>query len=561
MSYDVSSDVQEFLDKLRGVRKSGTNWVACCPCRSDDDNPSLSIGQGRDGRVLATCHRGAGACDFSEIMKAAGMNTRPPDSEDRRVEKEKQTWVANYNYHDADGTMLFQKQRFVNQDGKKRFRQRKPDGNGGWDYSLSDIPRVIYNLPAVIKAVENGERVYVVEGEKDADRLIKLGYVATTCPNGAGSWSEIHTEPLKGAKVEVIADNDEPGLEHAWDVKRQLEEAEATVRIWRTPKGKDISDYLDAGGNLKSVVRVDVPQATSEFDVALKDIAGIFSDEDLTTDQKINRATSIITAMRQEDLTDEGRLVSWLDLMEETESDNYDWVIPGILERQERVIIVAAEGVGKSTLARQVAILCSYGVHPFTLSYMPPIRTLYVDLENPERIVRRNSRPVIQQANNYGHIKNPEAHVVIKPAGFDLLKEQDRAVLEKHIRSVKPDILFMGPLYKAFVDGGGRTPEAIAVEIVKYLDYVRDSYGCALWLEHHAPLGGSMTSRELRPFGSAVWSRWPEFGLALAPDPTATDGYYYKLEHFRGEREPRQWPTIMKRGKVFPFESVEFRKV
>lgn len=559
MNYQASPEVDEFLSRLRGVKKSGSNWVACCPCRDDDDNPSLSIGQGRDGKVLATCHRGAGACDFAGIMKAVGMKTKPKEETPVRLEKEVLKWVANYDYYDGDGTLLFQKQRFVTPDGKKRFRQRKPDGNGGWDYSLGDTPRVLYNLPAVTEAVKNGGRVYVVEGEKDADSLIALGYTATTCPNGAGSWMNLHTNALVGATVEVIADNDEPGLEHAYDVKEHLVEAGVKVRIWRTPEGKDVTDFLDAGGNLKSVIRVDAPTVPDVFDVALKQIATVFDDGDLTASQKVNRATMLLTGLVAEETADEGRLTTWTHLMSEQDKDTYDWVIPGILERQERVIVVAAEGVGKSTLARQVAILCSYGIQPFSFSAMKPARTLYVDLENPERIIRRNSRPIIDKARLYTN-HTPEAHILIKPAGFDLLKQQDRAILEKHIRAVQPDILFMGPLYKAFVDGGGRTPEAIAVEVVKYLDYIRDSYGCALWLEHHAPLGNSMATRELRPFGSAVWSRWPEFGLALVPDLTMDDGYFYKLEHFRGEREPRNWPLIMKRGTAFPFETVQFRK-
>ena len=82
-----------------------------------------------------------------------------------------------------------------------------------------------------------------------------------------------------------------------------------------------------------------------------------------------------------------------------------------------------------------------------------------------------------------------------------------------------------------------------------------------MWLEHHAPLGSSMGSRELRPFGSAVWSRWPEFGLSLTPDPTAPEGFVYNVSHFRGARDKRQFPTKMKRGKVFPFDVVEFMKV
>jgi replicative DNA helicase len=160
-----------------------------------------------------------------------------------------------------------------------------------------------------------------------------------------------------------------------------------------------------------------------------------------------------------------------------------------------------------------------------------------------------------------GHVARIYGEVLTKPSGMDLLKPEDRLILEEAIERVKPDILVMGPLYKSFVDPGGRTSEAIAVEVAKYLDTIRTVYGCALWLEHHAPLGTTVTTRELRPFGSAVWSRWPEFGISLQPDPTANEPYVYDVRHFRGARDQRQWPLKIKRGKIFPFEVIEFMNV
>lgn len=224
-------------------------------------------------------------------------------------------------------------------------------------------------------------------------------------------------------------------------------------------------------------------------------------------------------------------------------------------------MVVASEGVGKTFLARQVALLSAAGIHPFTFERMRPIRTLTVDLENPPRIIRRTSRDIQMKSLHYGFCPNPEAHLLIKPDGLDLMKSSDRAFLEEKIEEVKPDMLFLGPIYKSFVDPGGRTSESIAIEIAKYFDAIRSYYNFAMWLEHHAPLGSSMSTRDLRPFGSAVWSRWPEFGLSLQPDPTATEGYVYDVKHFRGARDSRQFPTKMARGKTFPFEVLEFARM
>jgi replicative DNA helicase len=152
-------------------------------------------------------------------------------------------------------------------------------------------------------------------------------------------------------------------------------------------------------------------------------------------------------------------------------------------------------------------------------------------------------------------------HILIKPSGVDLMKASDKAIIEEAVDKIRPDLILLGPIYKSFVDPGGRTSEAVTVEVAKYFDMIRDYYNCALWLEHHAPLGTSSSTRDLRPFGSAVWSRWPEFGLSLTPDPTAVGQYIYDVRHFRGARDLRAFPTKMVRGKVFPFDVLEYMKV
>ena len=207
-------------------------------------------------------------------------------------------------------------------------------------------------------------------------------------------------------------------------------------------------------------------------------------------------------------------------------------------------------------LARQVALCVAAGVHPFTLADMPAARTLYVDLENPERIIRRTSRRIVKAVHHRSGItKQIEAHLFSKPDGLNLLDSRDRVVLEEVIEAVVPDLICLGPLYKSFIDPGGRTSETIAIEVATYLDYLRANYGAALWLEHHAPLGSS-GSRDLRPFGSAVWSRWPEFGISLEQDPTVPGEYV--VGAFRGARDERAFPKRMKRGEYMPFEVVDY---
>ncbi len=569
----------DFLSHLKGVRETSNGWEARCPCRNDDENPSLSIKEDEgNGNILLTCHRGT-PCNAKQICESVGLpmsSLFPPKKQEK---KDNLTLVATYDYLAEDGTLLFQKLRYVDEDGKKRFYQRKrdPKAKGGWDYKLGDTPRVLYNLPNVLNAAKHGKPVILVEGEKDADTLIALGYVATTPPNGAGKWLDIHTQALKGASVDIFADNDGPGHDHARMVKAELEKVGCDVACFVCPDSKDITDHLAKGGRIDDLIPLEEASAPVEekpaeeptvseepkdrYEEVAEQVRELLNRDNLSAQQLLLKTSQILTRVTHERPVDMGRLVDWNEFIAEADNDNYDWLIDGLLERGERVMVVAAEGVGKTMLARQVALCTAGGMHPFTYNRIKPIRTLTVDLENPERIIRRTTRSIHAYVKSSRFAPRIDAHILIKPAGLNLLTASDREILERAIEDVKPDLLLMGPLYKSFVDPGNRTSEAIAVEVARYLDELRALYGVALWLEHHAPLGSSMSTRDLRPFGSAVWSRWPEFGLSLTPDPTTIGEFSYDVKHFRGARDEREWPTKMKRGKRLPFEVTEFSKV
>lgn len=585
MTSFASPEVDKFLSRLQGVKKNGANWSARCPCRMDDDNPSLSVGQGRDGRVLVTCHRGT-PCSLDQICDAVGCTVgdlMPLDTDWTPVErndppsapaplpakkKSKLTLVASYDYTDENENLLFQKLRFVDEDGKKTFRQRRPVGDN-WEYNLDGITQVLYNLPEVLQGVENGNTIVVVEGEKDVETLRAMGRIATTMPGGAGKWRPEHTEALRGANVVVVADNDEPGKAHAAQVRDALVEAECTVRLMIPDGVKDVTDVIESGQTLAALKDFEpdpeLPETQDDgmdLHKALIKIEKIFERDDISVSSKITRANMLLSDLGPEtQARPTGRLVKWSELIEEHVDDSYDWVIPDLLERGERVMVVAAEGVGKTMLGRQVALLSAAGIHPFTFDRMPAITTLMVDLENPERIIRRTSADIHHKTKKYGFVDNPQSHILIKPDGLDLLRSSDRTFLEDAIDEIRPDLLLLGPVYKSFLDPGGRTSEAIAIEVAKYFDSLREWFQCAMWFEHHAPLGQNLTTRDLRPFGSAVWSRWPEFGIALQPDPTAERDYIYDVKHFRGARDRRRFPTKMMRGKLFPFEVLEFMGV
>ena len=563
--------IDNVLARLNSKKSGNNQWDATCPCRSDDDNPSLRVSVGRQGQVLMKCLRGGG-CDLNEICESIDLTTSdlfPKDTE--APKKPKLNLVDTYPYYDEEGSLVMEVLRFVDERGKKTFRQRQPDANGGWNWSTSDLQKPLYRLPQVLAAKEEGRPIYVVEGEKDVHSLEDLGKTATTNPGGAGAegqnkWMAHHTAALAGANVIIICDNDEAGYLHARSVNKMLTEAGCKVKVFKPGKHNDVSDLINAGEELSdSLIPFDtsveddvVPEETeSPLDKLIYDLSDL-KDQDLSSGVLMGRVASSLDAfISQKDRQhrDNGNLVEWTPFLETDVDLSYDWVIPNVLERQERVIVVAAEGAGKTTLARQVALMSAAGIHPFRRDVMKPARTLMIDLENPERIIRRTSMRIYDKIKWFEKHESMDAHLLMKPDGVNLLTPADRAMIEEHVAAIQPDILFFGTLYKAFIDPGGRTAESVSIEIARFLDYLRHTYNCALWIEHHAPLG-SGGQRDLRPFGSAVWSRWSEFGIALAPDPT--DPELIEFKHYRGQREAREWPALCKRGDTWPFEVVEF---
>lgn len=159
--------------------------------------------------------------------------------------------VATYQYRDEEGHLLFQVvRREPGADGKpKDFRQRRAKPKGGWDWSVKGVRVVPYHLPTLIN---NPDRpVAVVEGEKDADNLAKIGVIATCNAGGAGKWKAEHSKYLAGRLVVILPDNDDAGQDHAQQVARSLHGVAKEIRILELPdlppKG-DVSDWLAAGG-------------------------------------------------------------------------------------------------------------------------------------------------------------------------------------------------------------------------------------------------------------------------------------------------------------------------
>jgi putative DNA primase/helicase len=154
--------------------------------------------------------------------------------------------AASYPYFDENGETLFVVDRY----DPKGFRQRRPDGKSGWQFSLGDVRRVLYRLPEVMEAVASDRPIFVAEGEKAVHALEQIGVTATCSPGGAGKWRKEYSDCLKGAEVVILPDADDPGEQHARSVAASLGGMAKKVRVLRLPNLPDKGDPFDwiAGG-------------------------------------------------------------------------------------------------------------------------------------------------------------------------------------------------------------------------------------------------------------------------------------------------------------------------
>lgn len=255
----------EFITRLEGVKRSGEGYEAKCPAH-DDKHQSLSVTDGDNGAPVFHCHAG---CTPRAVVEAVGLTWRDvmPEREQRG---NKPRVVEEYDYRDEGGALLFQALRYEPKD----FRQRSPLPGGAWKYrgALDGVRRVPYRLPELVAAALE-EPVFVVEGEKDVDRLRSLGLVATCNPcgadDGSGSkWLREFGDHFKGRRAVLIQDNDEPGRRHVEWVALTLMGRATSIKVvgWPDrPKGYDVSDYLANGGSKAALVGL--AQAAGEWTV------------------------------------------------------------------------------------------------------------------------------------------------------------------------------------------------------------------------------------------------------------------------------------------------------
>jgi putative DNA primase/helicase len=231
------------LARLHGVRPSGAGWKALCPAHADK-GPSLSVSE-KAGKILLHCFAG---CSAEAVCTAAGIEIRELFESADGKKGGRRKLIATYRYVDEKDVVLYEVLRFEPKD----FRQRRPDGHGGWISNLNGVRRVLCHLPDVLKSGE----VIIVEGEKDAETARAMQLCATTGGAASAPWLSEYTEALRRKSVVIIPDADEPGRKKARQVARSLYGKVESLKALELPGAKDLTAWVEGGGTREALLNL-----------------------------------------------------------------------------------------------------------------------------------------------------------------------------------------------------------------------------------------------------------------------------------------------------------------
>lgn len=484
----MDDPVKTLLSRLKGVKRlpSGGH-TARCPAHDDHEN-SLKIDVGDDGKALIHCHTG---CATADILRRIDMEMKdlwPPNAErvKRNGRGQEPQIVATYDYRDETGTMLYQAVRYEPKD----FRQRQPNGRGGWLWTLKDVRRVLYRLPELLES-DLASWVLIVEGEKDADRLAALGLVATTNAMGASNWHADYSEQLRGRRVCLILDNDDAGEKRGEKVGHALSGVASDVRVLRLPDlppAGDVSDWLDVDGTANELMRLVVLAPSWE---PTDD-----SSEDAETPDDAPRSISHAEILA-------------LDLPPARP------LVEGIIEEGTGCILAGPGGTGKTWLSLDLARAIASGTPWLGKFPTGQSSVLVIDEEGNERGIQSRLR-LLNAAQPLDDL--PLWFAI--GLGLKIDAQKTERIIQEEIERYQPGVVIFDSLTR--VHSANENDASEMAQVFARFSTLRRLYGCTVVLIDHLRKKGLINDEAEMLRGSTDKRNWPDTILFVSPAESGT---------------------------------------
>ena len=414
--------------------------------------------------------------EFTDYLRSRGLTLEVA----RAAKLRASPGVVVFPWLDASGTEVYMTTRSVN-------------GTKVWRHSKGGRPP-LYASPAAWEA----SRVALVEGQFDA----------LACTQGGTAAFAACSSSLSDDAADILALKDEVLLAPDADDAGQ----------------KLLSQAIDKLSGRTKLYTVEMPEGCKDP----AEVAEKAPDPAQAVAEVLRHAVPV-------EMTPEPDIDAFLA----GDDIGFVWLLDGVIEYADRLLLTGREGAGKSLLCHQVSVQLTAGRHPFKeKGEMRPIKTMLVDCENSPQELRRRLRPLRLKAG--ADLKPGMLFVCSRPEGLDLgADDDDRAWLRQRMQRAGVELLCIGPLYK--LTGGNPNDEQDAKPLAMFFDELRAEFGIAIILEAHMTHEGKG-----RPFGWSGWRRWPEIGLELKESG--------QLVHWRTPRhETPGIPPALQRGGEWPF--------
>lgn len=469
-----------------------------CPFHADR-TASMAI---KLSEAVWMCHAGCGSggiLDFERMMFPGGdldswwaTITKICGLEpNKRGERNLGTLVATYDYQDATGKLVFQKLRYE----PKNFLQRKPNAKGGWDYRLTGITKPLYHLPELITC----QVAMVAEGEKDADALKALPWaslangkpmpvVSATCNfdgAGPGKWKDEYAPYFAGRITVIFPDNDEPGRIHAKEVAKSVARYAHSVKVVELPgleEHGDVSDYIadHSVSDLMTIIK-STSHWTPEVQV-VKEIRPFF-----VPPSEIMRG-----------------------------QPDVEWLVPGIIHKGGKGLIVAAPKAGKSLLAVDLAVaLASQQSWLGQPILSRQVRTAVVSREDgPAMTKRRVGQFVTARGLTWDLLdKWIRFNTYEQKNSFSIQSDSDLEEVIKWIKQEEIELCIFDVLN--VLHGSDENSNTAMTQVMKRFDSIKDATGVDLAIVHHDKKDSTEGSK--KPRGASAIDSWWEWKVSISP--------------------------------------------
>jgi len=438
-----------------------------CPVHRGDNKTAFSV---HSQDQSATCHT---KCDrtfdiFSLVAELEKINTeqaririmewfhlaeatkKPKTPAKKKVEARRKVYI----YRNTDGTERFKVCRIEYTDGSKRFMYKTGDV-----YTLTDETKILYNAD---KLNASNLPIFICEGEKTADAVDGMGFIATTCPCGSGGWLDRYADLLKDKKVIIMPDADEHGEKWKDTVLESLRGKVEQAQILPMPddfilthpefKGHDFADYLDKMGRVKGMALLWDGLKNAEVMPCGVDRSGLGLVED--------GFRAIEDRIKSGVRTDVFSFGEWIPSM------------PVVANRGDLVVLLAVTGAGKSQFLHNIPFHirhCNYAIFDLELSF-EALCWRYGMIEN------RMSGETLHNCIKYGrpYVKPDVSHVnIMKVPALTVPKIRDSVdALEQ---AQQREIHVVGVDYIGLMSGFGDSYELTSRNVEAFKAYVAET--------------------------------------------------------------------------------------